>query len=55
MYYIDMMCECGVLYSHSEPMIENAFEINRRLMAVMRLKFKWNKMIFCGLMEILRN
>lgn len=36
-FKIAVMCECGVSYISSGPMIENAFEINRRLVVVMRL------------------
>lgn len=52
-FKVAVMCECGVSYINSGPMIENAFEINRRLVAVMRLLgIGINGInLFCGLMD----
>jgi len=55
-FKIAVMCECGVSYINSGPMIGNAFEINRRIVSVMRLLgIGINGVnLFCGLMDLLR-
>ncbi|CAD6227261.1 GSCOCG00011964001-RA-CDS [Cotesia congregata] len=53
-FKIAVICECGNSYINSGPMIDNAFEINRRLVAVMRLLGVGINGInlFCGLMDL---
>ena len=53
-FRIAMSCECGIAYVNSGPMIENAYEINRRIVFVMRLLgIGINGLnLFCGLMDL---
>ena len=54
-FKIAVSCKCGVSYVNSGPMIGNAYEINRRIVFVMRLLgIGINGLnIFCGLMDLL--
>ncbi|XP_046608182.1 uncharacterized protein LOC124299203 [Neodiprion virginianus] len=53
-FEIAVTCECGNSYINSGPMIDNAFEVNRHLVAVMRLLgVGINRInLFCGLMDL---
>ncbi|XP_074113794.1 uncharacterized protein LOC141536903 [Cotesia typhae] len=53
-FKIAIICECGNSYINSGPMINNAFEINKRIVAVMRLLgIGINGInLFCGLMDL---
>ena len=53
-FKIAVMCECGVSYINSGPMIDHAFDINRRIVFVMRLLgIGINGVnLFCGLMDL---
>lgn len=53
-FKIAVTCECGTTFINSCPMIHNAFEINRRIVTVMRLLGIGNKglNLFCGLMDL---
>jgi len=55
-FKIAVSCECGVSYVNSGPMISNAYEINRRIVFVMRLLGVGINGInlFCGLMDLLQ-
>lgn len=54
-FKIAVLCECGVSYINSGPMIGNAFEVNRRIVSVTRLLgIGINGLnLFCGLMDLL--
>ena len=53
-FKIGVQCECNVTYINSCPLISNAYEINRRIVCVMRLLGIGNKglNLFCGLMDL---
>lgn len=55
-FKIAVTCDCGTSYINSGPLIGNAFEINRRIVCVMRLLgIGINGVnLFCGLMDLLR-
>ncbi|XP_043504509.1 uncharacterized protein LOC122525653 [Polistes fuscatus] len=55
-FKIAIICECGNSYINSGPMIGNAFEINRRIVAVMRLLGIGIRGVdfFCSLMDLIR-
>ena len=55
-FKITVSCECGVSYVNSGPMIGNDYQINRRIVFVMRLLgVGINGLnLFCGLMDLLR-
>ena len=55
-FKIAVSCECGVSYVDSGPMIRNDYEINRRIVFVMRLLgVGINGLnLFCSLMDLLR-
>ena len=53
-FTIAVECSCGVTYINSCPLIDKAFEINRRIVFAMRLLgvgFKGLE-LFCGIMDI---
>lgn len=53
-FKIAVECECGVSYVNSSPFVRNAFEINRRIVFVMRLLGIGVEglRLFCGLMDM---
>lgn len=53
-FKIAATCECGVSYINSGPMIGNAYEINRRIVFVMRLLGVGihGLNLFCGMMDL---
>ncbi|EZA59663.1 hypothetical protein X777_16734 [Ooceraea biroi] len=53
-FKIAVTCECGTAYINSCPLINNAYEINRRIVMVMRLLGIDNEglNLFCGLMDL---
>ncbi|XP_032681250.1 uncharacterized protein LOC116848839 [Odontomachus brunneus] len=53
-FKIAVECSCGVTYINSCPLIDNAFEINRRIVLAMRLIGVGMKglNLFCGIMDI---
>lgn len=53
-FKIAVSCDCGVVYINSCPLIKNAYEINRRIVFVMRLLGigKEGLNLFCGLMDL---
>lgn len=53
-FKIAVTCKCGVKYINSCPLIDKSFEINRRIVIVMRLLGIGKKGInlFCNLMDI---
>ena len=55
-FKIAVSCACGVSCVNSGPMIDNAYEINRRIVFVMRLLgVGINELnLFCSLMDLLR-
>ena len=55
-FKIAVNCECGTTYINSCPLIQHAFEINRRIVCVMRLLGIGNGglNLFCGLMDLAR-
>jgi len=55
-FKIAVSCECGDSYVNSGPMISNAYEINRRIIFVMRLLGVGinGVNLFCGLMDLLQ-
>ncbi|KOC69640.1 hypothetical protein WH47_10751, partial [Habropoda laboriosa] len=55
-FKIAVNCDCGVSYINSCPLIANAYEINRRIVAVMRLLgIEIEGLLFCGLMDMARS
>ena len=54
-FKIDVSCECGVSYVNSGSMVDNAYEINRRIVFVMRLLGVGMNGLnhFCSLMDLL--
>lgn len=53
-FKIAVECECSVLYVNSSSLVKNAFEINRRIVFVMRLLGidMEGLRLFCGLMDM---
>ncbi|KAK2579040.1 hypothetical protein KPH14_002833 [Odynerus spinipes] len=49
-----VQCKCGVNYINSSPVIDRAYEINRRILFVMRMLGVGEEGInlFCGLMDL---